>query len=185
LISRNLDEFGLSAAEFERVRSGLADGFAHKAQVDLELATPKIQALRSDRVAQRAAQRRKDGLDYLARAAISPGAHKTTSGLVIVPIHAGSGASPAAGDSVAVKYAGRLIDGSVFDSEMEHPATFSLSAVIPCWTEALQLMKVGEKDRIVCPPELAYGARGQQPKIAPQSTLDFDVELIAIAPPSP
>jgi FKBP-type peptidyl-prolyl cis-trans isomerase len=57
-----------------------------------------------------------------------------------------------------------------------------LQAVIACWTEALPLMKVGDKSRIVCPPELAYGAHGAPPKIGPQSTLNFEVELVAIKP---
>ena len=185
LISRNLDEFGLSTAEFDRVKAGLIAGFAHRAQIDLAADTPKIQALRRERMAQRAVQRQRDGQSYLARAAATSGARKTASGLVMVPIQAGTGPSPAPRDSVAVKYAGRLIDGSVFDTAQGQPAIFSLSGVIPCWSEALQLMKVGERDRVVCPPQLAYGERGQLPKIAPQSTLDFDVELVGITAGSP
>jgi FKBP-type peptidyl-prolyl cis-trans isomerase len=71
----------------------------------------------------------------------------------------------------------------VFDSSIKRgePATFNLSGVIPCWTEALQLMKVGGKSRIVCPSILAYGERGAPPVIKPGSTLVFDVELLDIA----
>jgi FKBP-type peptidyl-prolyl cis-trans isomerase FkpA len=85
-----------------------------------------------------------------------------------------------------VNYEGRLIDGTVFDSSAQHggqPATFAVGGIIPCWTEALQLMKVGGKSRIVCPAALAYGDRGAPPKIKPGSTLEFDIELISIEPP--
>ena len=107
---------------------------------------------------------------------------KTASGIVIKTLKAGSGASPAASDTVKVHYHGTTPDGKVFDSSVDRkePATFPLDGVIPCWTEAVQTMKVGGKSRIVCPPNLAYGDRGT-PNIKPGSTLIFDVELLEIA----
>ena len=79
-------------------------------------------------------------------------------------------------------YEGKLTDGTVFDSSYQRnePAEFQLNQVIPCWTEGVQRMKVGEKARLVCPPELAYGDRGAGPDIGPGATLVFDVELLAI-----
>ena len=81
-----------------------------------------------------------------------------------------------------VHYHGTLPDGSVFDSsvEREQPATFPLNGVIKCWTEGVQLMKVGGKSRLVCPSEIAYGDRGAPPRIKPGATLIFEVELLEI-----
>jgi FKBP-type peptidyl-prolyl cis-trans isomerase len=84
-----------------------------------------------------------------------------------------------------VQYEGRLIDGTVFDSSRARgePATMALTGVIPCWTEAVPLMKVGGRSRVVCPAKLAYGERGSGPVIRPGATLVFDIELLAIVPP--
>ena len=93
-----------------------------------------------------------------------------------------SGASPAADDEVKVNYEGKLIDGTVFDSSYKRgqPASFKLNGVVPCWTEGLQLMKVGDKFQFTIPGKLAYGAQSPSPKIGPNSTLIFEVELLAI-----
>jgi FKBP-type peptidyl-prolyl cis-trans isomerase FkpA/FKBP-type peptidyl-prolyl cis-trans isomerase FklB len=101
---------------------------------------------------------------------------------VIVPIKPGAGDSPKATDRVKVHYHGTLVDGAVFDSSVQRgePATFPLNGVIPCWTEGLQLMKVGGKSRLVCPADVAYGNRGAPPRIKPGATLVFDVELVEI-----
>ncbi|MCG8415683.1 MAG: FKBP-type peptidyl-prolyl cis-trans isomerase [Pseudomonadales bacterium] len=92
------------------------------------------------------------------------------------------GASPAVTDSVLAHYHGTLSDGSVFDSSVDRgePATFGLSQVIAGWTEALQLMKVGDKWRLFIPPGLAYGEASPTPAIPPNSALIFDVELLEI-----
>ncbi|HEY8122511.1 MAG TPA: FKBP-type peptidyl-prolyl cis-trans isomerase [Myxococcota bacterium] len=94
----------------------------------------------------------------------------------------GSGAMPTEADTVRVHYAGRLADGSEFDSSIARgePATFPLSGVIPCWTQGVAQMKVGGKATLVCPPDLAYGASGVPGVIPPEATLTFDVELLAI-----
>ena len=79
-------------------------------------------------------------------------------------------------------YHGTLRDGTVFDSSVERgqPAVFRLNQVIACWTEGVQLMKVGEKARLVCPSAIAYGDRGAGGEIPPGATLVFDVELLEI-----
>jgi FKBP-type peptidyl-prolyl cis-trans isomerase len=97
-------------------------------------------------------------------------------------LRAGEGRSPQASDTVTVHYAGWTTDGKLFDSSYTRgePATFPLGRVIGGWTEGLQLMREGGSSRFVIPPELAYGARGAPPKIGPNATLVFQVELIRI-----
>src|SRR5688572_9217503 len=107
----------------------------------------------------------------------------TASGLKYQVLQQGTGTvSPKATDRVQVHYHGTLLDGTVFDSSVERgqPAAFPLNQVIGGWTEGLQLMKVGDKFKFIIPPDLAYGASRPSPKIPPNSTLVFEVELLAI-----
>ena len=93
-----------------------------------------------------------------------------------------SGATPKVSDMVKVRYTGTLIDGTVFDSSVKRgePATFGLNQVIKCWTEGVQLMKVGSKGKLVCPSNIAYGDKGAPPTIKPGATLVFEIELLEI-----
>ena len=111
-----------------------------------------------------------------------PGVKTTQSGLQYEIIKEGKGAKPKATDKVRVHYHGTLINGVVFDSSVERgePAEFPLNAVIPGWTEILQLMPVGSKWRVVIPSELAYGSRGAGDVIRPNMTLIFEIELLDI-----
>ncbi len=106
----------------------------------------------------------------------------TPSGLVYQSIKDGTGASPAASDTVKVHYRGTLLDGKEFDSSYKRgePIEFPLSGVIPCWTEGVQKMKPGGKAKLTCPPAIAYGARGAGGVIPPNATLNFEVELISV-----
>jgi FKBP-type peptidyl-prolyl cis-trans isomerase FkpA len=123
-----------------------------------------------------------DSKAFLDKAAAEPGAQRTASGLVYRVITAGSGASPKATDTVKVHYRGTLISGKEFDSSYGHaPAEFPLNMVIPCWTEGVQLMKVGGKSRLVCPANIAYGERGAPPDIPGGATLIFEIELLGIS----
>jgi FKBP-type peptidyl-prolyl cis-trans isomerase FkpA len=183
-IAGNLGSFALSPADLELVKAGLTDGVLNRPrQVDLQAYGPKIQDLQKARASVVAAAEQKQGQATLDKAAAEKGATKTASGLVIVPIKPGTGASPKPTDRVKVHYHGTLADGSVFDSSVQRgePATFPLNGVIPCWTEGLQLMKVGGKSRLVCPAAIAYGDRGAPPRIKPGATLTFEVELLEIA----
>ena len=120
---------------------------------------------------------------YLDKAASEPGAQKTASGLVYRVVTAGSGASPKATDTVKVHYRGTLTSGKEFDSSYarNEPAEFPLNRVIPCWTEGVQLMKVGGKSRLVCPSSIAYGESGAPPDIPGGATLIFEIELLGIS----
>jgi FKBP-type peptidyl-prolyl cis-trans isomerase FkpA len=185
LISRNLESFQLSAAEFKTVEAGLADGFNHRSSVDVEQYDTKVQALQRTRVAAIDDHQKQAGQAYLDKAAALPGAQKSATGMVYILVSEGKGLTPARTDRVLVNYEGKLIDGTVFDSSAKHggqPVSLSVTGVIPCWTEALLLMKVGGKARMICPSSLAYGDRGALPTIMPGATLDFTVELVDIAP---
>lgn len=124
----------------------------------------------------------KKGAEFLAANGKKDGVKTTASGLQYKVLKSGSGKTPKATDSVKVHYHGTLIDGTVFDSSVERgePVSFSVDGVIPGWTEALQLMKEGDKWQLAIPARLAYGERGAGGKIGPNSTLLFDVELLAI-----
>ena len=121
--------------------------------------------------------------DFAQSAAKEPGAKVTASGLVFRSLQDGQGASPAATDKVKVHYRGTFPDGKEFDSSYKRNQAieFPLNGVIPCWTEGVQLMKIGGKAKLTCPPAIAYGARGAGGVIPPNATLQFEVELIAIA----
>ena len=115
--------------------------------------------------------------------------NKKKSGVVVLPsglqyevLTEGKGKKPAATDRVQCHYHGTLINGEVFDSSIERgePAVFGVSQVIPGWGEALQLMPEGSKWRLFIPSDLAYGENGAGGKIAPNSTLIFDVELLKV-----
>jgi FKBP-type peptidyl-prolyl cis-trans isomerase FkpA/FKBP-type peptidyl-prolyl cis-trans isomerase FklB len=186
LLSGNLSTFTLSKSELEMVKAGLSDGVLNqKPKVDVNAYRPQIQELQKVRLAAAAEREKKAGATYLDKTAGQKGATKTASGMVYVPVKAGSGASPAATDKVKVHYKGTLIDGTVFDSSIQRgePVTFGLNQVIRCWTEGLQLMKVGGKSRLFCPSDIAYGDSGRPPRIPPGATLVFEVELLDIVKP--
>jgi FKBP-type peptidyl-prolyl cis-trans isomerase FkpA/FKBP-type peptidyl-prolyl cis-trans isomerase FklB len=182
-LSQSLNDFALSEAELEVVKSGLTDGALKRPSgVDVQAYLPKIQQLAQARSSVVAEKEKKAGDAFLAKAAAEPGVKKTASGAIVKTLKEGSGASPAATDRVTVHYQGTLVDGTVFDSSLKRgaPATFPLNGVIKCWTEGVQLMKVGGKSRLVCPAAIAYGDRGSPPTIKPGATLVFEVELISI-----
>ena len=110
------------------------------------------------------------------------GVQLTGSGLQYKILKEGSGPHPTATHKVTVHYQGNTINGDLFDSSYDrgHPLTFTLSNVIPGWTEGLQLMKTGSIFRLFIPSELAYGTQGAGADIEPNATLIFDVELIRI-----
>ncbi|MDD5295300.1 MAG: FKBP-type peptidyl-prolyl cis-trans isomerase [Rhodocyclaceae bacterium] len=120
--------------------------------------------------------------DFAANAAKEAGALVSPSGLVYLSLKEGAGNTPSATDTVKVHYKGVFQDGREFDSSYRRgqPAEFPLNRVIRCWTEGVQFMKPGGKARLTCPPTLAYGERGAGDTIPPNSTLQFEIELLGI-----
>ncbi len=125
---------------------------------------------------------KKEGEEFLALNKTKEGVKTTSSGLQYQVLKLGNGQKPKATDKVKVHYTGRTIDGKVFDSSVERgtPAEFPLNGVIKGWTEGVQLMPVGSKFKFFIPYKLAYGERGAGKRIAPFSTLIFEVELLDI-----
>jgi FKBP-type peptidyl-prolyl cis-trans isomerase FklB len=169
--------------------AGVADALAGKMKLtDAEL-KEVMNSFRTETMAkmetrQKAAGEKnlKEGEAFLTANAKKEGVKTTASGLQYKVSKSGTGKSPKATDSVKVHYHGTLIDGTVFDSSIERgmPITFPLNGVIPGWTEALQLMKEGDKWTLYIPSKLAYGERGPGGKIGPNSTLIFEVELLSV-----
>ena len=187
-IGMNLVQQGITAnVELDAFMAGLSDALAGDIQMDEASMMAAIQSFVEQQ--QAAAQSAlADNLAaseaFLAENGQRDGVVTLASGLQYMILESGAadGASPTTTDSVLAHYHGTLTDGSVFDSSVDRgePATFGVSQVIAGWTEALQLMKVGDKWRLFIPPGLAYGEASPTPAIPPNSALIFDVELLEI-----
>ena len=130
------------------------------------------------------AANKKAGQDFLSANADKDDVTVLDSGLQYKVLESGSGKSPGPTDRVTTHYHGMLVDGTVFDSSVNRgePATFGVNQVIKGWTEALQLMKEGDKWRLYIPSDLAYGANPRPGgPIEPHSALIFDVQLLSVA----
>ena len=123
-----------------------------------------------------------EGKAFLTENGKKKGIKTLPSGLQYKVLSEGAGKTPTKSDTVTVHYRGTFMNGTKFDSSIARgqPASFQVDGVIPGWTEVLQLMKEGAKWQLFIPPELAYGERGMPPRIPPQSTLIFEVDLLAI-----
>ena len=115
--------------------------------------------------------------------AVEQGIVTTASGLRIQTLAAGTGASPQPGGAVRVSYEGRLADGTVFDATTE-PAGLPVSGLIPGFTEALLMMRVGGRYRFWIPADLAYGERGAGGVVPPNAELEFTVQLHGVGRPA-
>ena len=175
--------------DLEAIARGLRDGLTgakselsdDQIQAAMEKFISALQAKQAEQAKGIAEQNKKEGAAFLAANAKKPGVKQTASGLQYKVLKAGTGASPKKTDAVRVHYHGTFIDGSVFDSSVERktPAEFGVGDVISGWTEALQLMRVGDKWQLYIPSDLAYGDQGRG-SIPPASMLIFEVELLDV-----
>lgn len=168
------------------LRQGIADQLAG---AETALTPEELDAVMRDfetrmREEQAAAAERSqaEGLAYLEENGQREGVQTTPSGLQYEVLREGDGAKPTATDQVVLHYRGTLIDGTEFDSSYERnePATFAVNAVIPGFSEGIQLMNVGSQYRFHIGSDLGYGPQGSPPTIAPNATLVFEVELLEI-----
>jgi FKBP-type peptidyl-prolyl cis-trans isomerase FkpA len=186
--SRNLGPLNLKPDELKIVEQGIAEGASgKKAAIDVEAQMEAVNKFAQGRSSAAADKEKVAGRAYLDKAAKEPGVTKLPSGLIYKTLTPGNGASPAATDKVKVNYEGKLTNGTVFDSSYKRgqPAEFGLNQVIKCWTEGVQKMKVGEKARLTCPSDIAYGDHGHPPTIPGGATLVFEVELLGISKEPP
>ena len=131
-----------------------------------------------------AAANARKSADYLAQNRKRPGVVQLPSGIQYAVIESGKGKdSPTVTSTVTVNYRGMLVDGTEFDSSWAHgaPVTFQVDKVIPGWQDVIPRMHVGDRWKVVIPPQLAYGERGQLPRIGPNEALVFEIELLDIA----
>ena len=187
-IGQSLMQQGLlDNVDFDTFVSGMRDTVTGEPRLSNEEIIASIQTFQQRMIAQQNAQMdamRQEGEAFMANNAEQDGVVVLESGLQYMVLESGdaSGQSPSPSNAVLAHYHGTFIDGSVFDSSIERgePAQFGVNQVIAGWTEALQLMKVGDKWRLFIPYDLAYGENGSPPVIPPFSTLIFDVELLEI-----
>lgn len=181
----------LDANAFQK---GLNDGLAGtESALSQEVLMAAMQSFQKEQMEKQLAEQKKlegknkeEADKFFAENAKKEGVKTTESGLQYKVVSAsGQDRKPTVEDTVVVHYRGTLLNGEEFDSSYSRnqPATFGLAHVIPGWTEALQLMNVGDKFEVYIPSELAYGAGGAGAKIGPNAALIFEVELLEIADP--
>lgn len=148
---------------------------------EIQKAMMKLQEMAMKKQQEEGENNKKKSAEFLEKNKTAEGVKVTASGLQYTVMKEGTGATPKKEETVKCHYTGTLLDGTKFDSSVDRgqPAEFPVAGVIPGWTEALQMMKVGSKYKLFIPPELAYGAAGR-PGIPPNSALIFEVELLEI-----
>jgi FKBP-type peptidyl-prolyl cis-trans isomerase FklB len=172
--------------DLEAVLAGVQHWYKHQqAALSDEQINPSYQVIQGRQQAKAtelSSKREELAAQFMAANAARDEVSTTESGLQYEVLEAGSGDKPGLQSTVVTHYHGTLVDGTVFDSSVERgePAEFGVNQVIPGWTEALQLMSVGDKWRIACPPKLAYGEQGAGDSIPPNTALVFEIHLISI-----
>jgi len=173
------------------VARGIADSLAGKSLMnDQEMHATMVElqkivaAQQQAQAAKDSEKNKKEGAAFLAANKNREGVKTLPSGLQYKIVKQGTGVTPGVTDRVTTNYRGTFLDGTEFDSSAKHggPATFQVNQVIRGWTEALKLMKEGDKWQLFVPAELAYGEQGAPPDIGPNATLVFDIELVKVTP---
>lgn len=183
IIGSNMKNTGLDSLDMETFHIAMKDVFSNKPlKVDPREAEATMQQYMQQAMMKKSTIVKEKSQKFLESNKTKEGVKTTATGLQYQVLSQGAGKSPTTTDRVTVHYTGKLIDGTVFDSSIQRgqPATFRVNQVIPGWTEALQLMKEGDKWTLFIPYSLGYGERGSPPQIPPFSTLVFEVELMKV-----
>jgi len=187
-IGKNLKMQGIDL-ELAAFVQGIKNGLADSSYFTEEELTAILTEFQQDMMAKRdeknkvvGEKNQREGEQYLAANGVKEGVITTDSGLQYKVLKSGNGPKPTASDRVRVHYKGMFVDGEQFDSSYDRnePIVFAVTGVIPGWTEALQLMSIGDKYELAIPYNIAYGANGKPPVIEPYKTLLFEVELLEI-----
>jgi FKBP-type peptidyl-prolyl cis-trans isomerase len=171
----NLDANAIAAG----IKDAINNAKPQLTDEEMQAAVTAVQKKMQSADEQAQAANAKAGETFLAENAKKPGVTTTASGLQYKVNASGKGKTPKATDTVSVNYKGSLVSGKVFDESHGEPVTFPVNGVIPGWTEALQLMKEGDKWTLYIPAKLAYGENAP-PSIGPNQVLVFDVELVSV-----
>jgi FKBP-type peptidyl-prolyl cis-trans isomerase FklB len=182
-MASSVKQQGMETIDAQAVAKAFADVFeGNDLDISEEESMTTLQDFFGKMQAEKSAKANEAGAAYLTENGAKEGVITTESGLQYEVIASGDGAKPTTSDQVTVHYHGMLTDGTVFDSSVDRgePATFGVTQVIKGWTEALQLMSVGDKWKLTIPSGLAYGDQGAGGMIGPGATLVFEVELLGI-----
>ena len=185
-IGKNMKMQGIEVDQeylVQGMRDALSNAKAAMSEKDMETAMKAFQQEMQTKQIYADDKNKKDGEAFLAANKKKDGVITLASGLQYKVIKMGTGPKPTSLQIVTCNYRGTFIDGKEFDSSMRYgrPAEFPVNGVIKGWTEALQLMPVGSKWELYIPSDLAYGEKGSQPTIRPNSTLIFEIELLSIS----
>jgi len=184
LVASNVRSQGGDSLDLESLYFGIQDVFTKKnLQIDQEECSMIVQTYMQAAMEKKVVAMKAEEKAFLSANKLKPGVKETASGLQYQIITSGTGKTPTADDEVTVHYEGKLIGATEpFDSSIKRgePATFGVGQVIAGWTEALQLMKEGDKWMLFIPSDLGYGERGAGGQIPPYATLIFEVELIKV-----
>lgn len=182
-IATNLRAQGIEQIDYASFQKAMADVFAKRPLLlNEEQSGASIQKRLVTAMSSKAAAEKAEGKKFLAENKKRPGVVELPNGLQYEIIKQGTGEKPKATDTVKAHYIGMLINGKEFDNSYKRgePLQIQVNAVIPGWTQALQMMPVGSKWKLYIPSDLAYGDRGAGGAIPGGATLIFDVELMDI-----
>lgn len=188
-LKMNLKQAGLDSLNLDAMFAGMRDAMDSTERISTDKVKAVVQAYMiaaqkkvMDAQEKKAEGNLAEGRAFMAENGKKPGIVTTATGLQYEVLQMGNGPKPTADQTVKVNYRGTLINGKEFDSSYKRgePAEFPVNAVIPGWTEALQLMPVGSRWKLFIPSDLAYGQHGAGADIPGNSTLIFEVELMDI-----
>jgi FKBP-type peptidyl-prolyl cis-trans isomerase len=184
LMAGNMKAQGADSLNLDAMAAGIGDVLGKKKlKMEQSECMAVVQPYMQQAMAGKTEKVRAAGKAYLEENKTKEGVKTTASGLQYKVLTTGTGKQPtSSSDRVTVHYTGQLTDGAIFDSSVKRgqPATFRLDEVIGGWTEAILMMKEGDKWMLYIPSEIGYGERGNGPSIPPYSTLVFEVELIKV-----